>query len=222
LSGLQGAAMVVARKEPLPRYDVHCPLMSLPLACGTTLETVPADSPYLAPAAAAVALWEACLPPCRPRVGLVWSGERAHDNDLNRSISLATLMPLFDLADVTFVSLQHEVRAEDAKLLDSRPDVQPLGPKFKDFADTAATIACLDAVVSVDTAVAHLAGAMGKPLFLLLPYAADFRWLRERADSPWYPTARLFRQPQFGDWDSVVTVVRQELARDCCRWGRAA
>ncbi len=135
---------------------------------------------------------------------------------------LATLMPLFDLPDIAFVSLQHEVRDEDAALLRSRGDVLPIGADFKDFADTAAAIAALDAVIAVDTAVAHLAGAMGKPLFLLLPFAADFRWLRGRADSPWYPSARLFRQPQFGDWDSAVNVLRQELAQFATRRGRAA
>ena len=102
------------------------------------------------------------------------------------------------------------------------PDVLQIGPQFRILPTPPAAIALLDAVISVDTAVAHLAGAMGKPLFLLLPFAADFRWLRERTDSPWYPSARLFRQPQFGDWDSVVNVVRQELARHCCHCGRAA
>jgi hypothetical protein len=167
-------------------------------------------------------LWSVGARACRgrPLVGLVWSGERSHDNDLNRSMRLAALAPLFDLPDLAFVSLQHEVRDEDQALLESRGDVSPIGAGFKDFADTAAAIAALDAVIAVDTAVAHLAGAMGKPLFLLLPFAADFRWLRGRADSPWYPSARLFRQPQFGDWDGVVKLLRQELAlfamRRCC------
>jgi ADP-heptose:LPS heptosyltransferase len=196
----------------LPRYDFHCPLLSLPLACGTTLETIPGEIPYVTAADAEVATWRAGLPHRRPLVGLVWSGERAHDNDRNRSIPLATLAPLLDLSELAFASLQHEVREEDAALLASRRAVWRTTTPFRDFADTAAVIAQLDAVVAVDTAVAHLAGAMGKPLFLLLPFAADFRWLRERADSPWYPSARLFRQPRFGDWDSVVNVVRQELA----------
>lgn len=222
MSGMPGAAVVVARQETLPAYDFHCPLMSLPLACGTTLDTIPADIPYVTPATADVAAWRARLPSRRPRVGLVWSGERSHDNDLNRSIPLATLMPLLDLPDVTFVSLQHEVRTEDLDLLGSRSNVLPLGPQFADFADTAAALANLDAVISVDTAVAHLAGAMGKPLLLLLPFAADFRWLRERADSPWYPTARLFRQPQFGDWQSVVKVLWREVMQLGRSWGRAA
>jgi ADP-heptose:LPS heptosyltransferase len=135
---------------------------------------------------------------------------------------LATLAPLFDLPGIAFVSLQHEVRDDDTALLQSRGDILPIGAGFKDFADTAAAIAALDAVIAVDTAVAHLAGAMGKPLFLLLPFAADFRWLRGRADSPWYPSARLFRQPQFGDWDGAVTLLRQELAQFAKRYGRAA
>ncbi len=212
LSRMAGVETVVARKEPLPRFDVHCPLLSLPLACGTELPTIPAHVPYIAAVAEEVAAWQVRLPR-RPRVGLAWAGERAHDNDLNRSIPLATLAPILDVPDLAFVSLQHDVREEDAAVLQSRPDLLPIGSKFRDFADTAAAIAPLDAVISVDTAVAHLAGAMGKPLFLLLPFAADFRWLRERADSPWYPTARLFRQPQFGDWHSVVDELRRELAR---------
>jgi ADP-heptose:LPS heptosyltransferase len=147
----------------------------------------------------------------RPRVGLVWSGERAHDNDLNRSIGLAALAPVLDLPHLQLISLQHEVRERDARLLETRPDILQVGQKFSDFADTAAAIAQLDAVIAVDTAVAHLAGAMGKPLLLLLPFAADFRWLRERSDSPWYPTARLFRQRQFGDWTGAIEALRQEL-----------
>jgi tetratricopeptide (TPR) repeat protein len=222
LSRLQGAAAVIARDEALPHYDYHCPLLSLPLACGTTLETIPAHRAYIAPADAAIAFWRTRLPQRRLRVGLVWSGERSHDNDLNRSMRLATLEPLLDLPDVSFVTLQHEVREEDRALLQRRSDVGQIGGEFKDFADTAAAIALLDAVIAVDTAVAHLAGAMGKPLFLLLPFAADFRWLRERTDSPWYPTAQLFRQPQFGDWDGVVKVLRRELAERDVSCNRAA
>jgi hypothetical protein len=222
LSQMQGAAAVLARDAPSPRYDFHCPLLSLPLACATTPETVPAEIPYIAPAEADVASWRACLPRRRPLVGLVWSGERLHDNDLNRSMLLATLAPLLDLPDIGFVSLQHEVREADAAFLRSRSDVMQIGAKFTDFADTAAALYALDAVISVDTAVAHLAGAMGVPVFLLLPFAADFRWLRERADSPWYPSLRLFRQPQFGDWDSVVKLLRQELSQFGTRCGRAA
>jgi hypothetical protein len=212
MASLAGAAAVVARQEPLPAYDYHSPLMSLPFACGTALDSIPAGVPYIVPAAADVAAWDARLAQRRrPRIGLVWSGERSHDNDLNRSMPLATLAPLFDLPDVAFVSLQHEVREEDVGFLLGRPDIMRIGPLFKDFADTAAAIANLDAVVAVDTAAAHLAGALHKPLFLLLPYAADFRWLRERADSPWYPSAKLFRQHRFGDWTGAVDELRAAL-----------
>src|SRR5208282_3447569 len=211
LSALPGVAAVVARGQQLPSFDLHCPLLSLPLALATQPTTIPADIPYIVPAEDEIALWRQRLPQRRPLVGLAWSGDRSHDNDPNRSMRLATLAPLLDLPDVQFVSLQHEVRTEDVAVLQQRPNVLAFGPQFRSFADTAAALALFDAVISVDTAVAHLAGAMGKPLFLLLPFAADFRWLRERQDSPWYPTARLYRQSTFGDWDSVVGRVRREI-----------
>ena len=213
LSGLSDVAAVIARGEPLPAFDLHCPLLSLPLAFATEPATIPADSPYLAAPDDRIAVWRNRLPKARPLIGLVWSGDRSHDNDLNRSIGLATLTPLLDLPDVTFVSLQHEVRERDVPVLRQLPNLFRIEPGFFDFADTAAAVALVDAVVSVDTAVAHLAGAMGKPVLLLLPFAADFRWLRERPDSPWYPTARLYRQPKFGDWGSVVEILRQELVQ---------
>jgi len=208
---------VIPRGEHLPLFDCHCPLLSLPLAFATELATIPADTSYLAADDELVAHWRARLSARRPLVGVAWSGERSHDNDLNRSLRLETLLPLLDLPDITFVSLQHVVREEDAEVLHSRPNIVRIGEGFRDFADTAAAIAGMDAVISADTAVAHLAGAMGKPLFLLLPFAADFRWLRERQDSPWYPTARLYRQPKFGDWTSVVETLSQRLGRDIQR-----
>jgi len=213
LSGMAGVDAVIARGDGLPPFDCHCPLLSLPLAFGTQMDTIPARMPYIAPLAADVTGWRQRLPPRRPLVGLAWSGTRVHDNDLNRSLRLETLLPLLDVPDIGFVSLQHDVRDEDAAALQARPDVVALGGEFRDFADTAAAVAALDAVVAVDTAVAHLAGAMGKPLYLLLPFAADFRWLRERHDSPWYPTARLYRQRCFGDWHGVIATVREELMR---------
>jgi tetratricopeptide (TPR) repeat protein len=167
----QGIATVVARGEAPPHYDFHCPLLSLPLAFSTTLETIPADRAYITSADADVLRWRMHLPWQRRRIGLVWSGERSHDNDLNRSICLETLKPLLDLPEVAFVSLQHEVRDTDLPLLqsfESRGQVCAIGGQFKDFADTAAAVAQLDAVIAVDTAAAHLVGAMGKPLFLLL------------------------------------------------------
>jgi tetratricopeptide (TPR) repeat protein len=211
-SGMPGLDTVLARGAPLPCIDCHCPLLSLPLALGTTIETTPTEIPYIISVAEEATRWRMRLPRRRPLVGLAWSGERAHDNDVNRSMKLAALAPLLDRADVQFVSLQHDVREDDKETLRGRPGIVQIGHEFSDFADTAAAIAGLDAVVSVDTAVAHLAGAMNKPLFLLLPFAADFRWLRERRDSPWYPSARLFRQQRFGDWTGAVEKVAEELA----------
>jgi ADP-heptose:LPS heptosyltransferase len=204
---------VVAHGRPLPAFDLQCPLMSLPLAFGTELATIPADVPYLAAPAPDVAAGPGLPSDGRPRIGLVWAGDRLHKNDANRSMPLAALRPVLDLAPFRFVSLQQEVGEEDAALLRSQPGrVEAAGP-FRDFAHTAAVIAQLDAVIAVDTAVAHLSGAMGKPLFLLLPLGADFRWLRERPDSPWYPTARLFRQQAFNDWGRAVDGLCQELTR---------
>jgi tetratricopeptide (TPR) repeat protein len=202
---------VIPRGEPLPPFDCHCPLLSLPLAFATELTTIPAGTSYLAANDDEAARWRSRLPMRRPLVGVAWSGEQSHDNDLNRSLRLETLLPLLDLPDMAFVSLQHIVREEDASILRNHPNIFHIGEQFRDFADTAAAIAGMDAVISADTAVAHLAGTMGKPLFLLLPFAADFRWLRERQDSPWYPTAQLYRQPKFGDWKSVIETLSRQL-----------
>jgi tetratricopeptide (TPR) repeat protein len=211
LSGMMGIDAVIGRGEALPPFDLHCPLISLPLAFATEPSTIPAPVPYVSAADDDVRLWRELLPQQRLRVGVVWSGDPAHDNDVNRSIRLKTLAPLFDVADVDFVSLQHQIRDEDNGIVREFPSLFRLERGFRDFADTAAVIANLDAVISVDSAVAHLAGAMGKQVFVLLPFGADFRWLRERADSPWYPTAKLFRQPKFGDWPSVIENVSEEL-----------
>lgn len=210
-SGMAGVDAVIARGKPLPPFDLHCPLLSLPLAFATQPATIPADTPYIVPPDDDIAAWRKRLPLRRPLVGLAWSGERTHDNDLNRSISLETLLPLLDVPGLSFVSFQHDVRAADAHVLQNHSALVQIDQRFRDFADTAAAMTGLDLVISVDSAVAHLAGAMAKPFFVLLPFAADFRWLRERQDSPWYPTARLFRQPKFGDWASVIETIRLEL-----------
>jgi tetratricopeptide (TPR) repeat protein len=210
--GLDAVNTVVARGEPLPPFDLQCPLASLPLACKTQIATIPASLPYIAVAQDRVAVWRSHLPPRPLLAGLAWAGRPTHPNDRNRSLALERLRPLFAASEKTcFISLQHDVRGDDDSILRQHPDILRLGQEVKDFADTAAIISLLDVVVSVDTAVAHLAGALGKPVFLLLPYAADFRWLVGRPDSPWYPTARLFRQPRFGDWETVVTQVCDAL-----------
>jgi len=210
LSSLEGVT-VIASGAPRPPFDLHCPLLGLPLAFKTTIETIPAHSPPVAVPAERVSYWRERLPPGGPRAGFVWSGEASHKNDSNRSIALARFAALFENSPFRCFSLQSDLRATDGEVLAGLPNLIHLGGGLRDFADTAAIIALLDIVISVDTAVAHLAGSMGKPVLILLPYAADFRWMRGRDDSPWYPTARLLRQPAFGDWDSVIARAGDEL-----------
>ena len=212
LSRLEGIDMI-ARGEPLPPFDLHCPLLSLPLAFATKPEAIPASVPYLAPPVEHLARWRDRLPRQRPRVGFVWSGSPSHKNDRNRSIPLERLAALFEDPPLRCFSLQNELRDADNEVLRGLPNLVHLGGELRDFADTAAVISLLDVVISVDTSVAHLAGALGKPVVILLPYAADFRWMRGSDETPWYPTARLFRQPAFGDWDSVIARLGDELRR---------
>ena len=211
MSNLSGATQVISKGNPLPDFDYQCPLLSLPLAFGTRLETIPSPTPYLHAPAQASKAWQARLgPKTRPRIGLAWSGNAAHKNDQNRSIGLQFLSPLLDIG-ATFVSLQKDVRDADAAFLREREDILHFGDALKDFSDTAALISNLDLVISVDTSVAHLAGALGKPVWVLLTYVPDWRWLLDRDDSPWYPTARLFRQNDARTWDDVIARVRDRL-----------
>jgi tetratricopeptide (TPR) repeat protein len=211
MASLPGTAMIFARGDPLPAFDAHCPMPSLPLAFATTLETVPAQTPYLAAPADRIAQWRARLPAGAPRVGLVWSGNPRHKNDRSRSLSFDTLAPLVAVPGIDFISLQKEPRPADTEALARSHNVLDLGPELQDFGDTAAAISLLDLVITVDTSIAHLAGALHKPVWILLPTRVDWRWLLDREDSPWYPTARLFRQRAAGDWARVITRVRQEL-----------
>jgi hypothetical protein len=213
LSTAAGIQLVLTRGEALPYFDMHCPLLSLPLAFKTQLDTVPNSTPYLAASPELAAAWGARLGPRRgPRVGIVWAGSAGHRNDDNRSIGLASLLPLLPLG-LTFVSLQKEVSARDRQLLETNPAILRFGEDLRDFADTAAVMSLLDLVIAVDTSVAHLAGAMNKHVWVCLPFAPEWRWLLEREDSPWYPTARLFRQPKRGDWESVIQRLCSELAQ---------
>ncbi|KFL53760.1 hypothetical protein JM78_09510 [Burkholderia pyrrocinia] len=207
---LDGVDTLVARGEPLPPFDLHCPLLSLPLEFRTDLASIPADVPYLAADPARVARWRERLgASTRPRIGLVWSGNPLHLNDRNRSMTLADLLQLFD-DRYEWISLQKVVRDEDRPVLDASA-VRFVGDDLADFADTAALTALMDGIVSVDTSVAHLAGALGRPLALMIPHTPDFRWLLERDDSPWYPSARLFRQPEGGQWAPVVERIAADL-----------
>ena len=202
---------VIARGDALPPFDLHCPLLSLPLAFGTRPETIPATACYLAAPAERIEHWRARLPQDGPRAGFVWSGSPAHKNDASRSIPLVRLAALLESLPFACFSLQREWRDADRDTSRAVKNLVDLGPELSDFADTAAVISLLDVVVSVDTAVAHLAGALGKPVVILLPHAADFRWMRGRSDTPWYPTAKLMRQPASGDWDSVIASLAGEL-----------
>lgn len=218
LSTLDGADQVVAKEDPLPAFDLHASLMSLPHAFGTTLATVPAQVPYLRVDKDRVGAWARRLgPPARPRVGLVWSGGVPPDRwDLaRRNIPLRMLAPLAQ-ADVDFISLQKGELAE-RELADALaagwdgPALFDPAAELRDFSDTAALVENLDLVVTVDTAVAHLAGALGKPVWILNRFDNCWRWMQQRTDSPWYPTARLFRQQTFGDWSPVLAEVAQAL-----------
>ncbi len=212
LAGLDGVSGVIARGESLPAFDLHCPLASLPLAWKTELASVPADIPYLRVGEAALAAWRPRLEQLPGRkVALAWAGRASHANDANRSIDLALLEPLFSLPGMSFVSIQRELRPRDAERL-AAARVTHLGDDLHDFTDTAAVLAACDLTVCVDTSVAHLAGALGRPLWVLLPFQPDWRWTLNAERTPWYPAARLFRQPAPGDWDSVCNQLREALA----------
>jgi tetratricopeptide (TPR) repeat protein len=210
VTGLAGAAQIVARGDDLPRFDLQCPLPSLPLAFKTTLATIPSADPYLRTPRHGRQDWGALLGSKRfPKIGLAWAGNAKHVRDRERSMRLADLVTLLEI-DATFVSLQKDVRACDAATL-AGCGLLDFGERLEDYSDTAALISQLDLVISVDTSVAHLAGALGKPVWVLLTHAPDWRWLFKRDDSPWYPSARLFRQDARREWGTVVLRVRQAL-----------
>jgi hypothetical protein len=213
MAGLGGGATVIARGEMLPPFEVHCPLGSLPLAFKTEPATVPAKIPYLSADDAHLAKWSARLGALqRPRIAITWAGNASHDNDRNRSIGFSCFARLLSLP-ASFVSIQRDVRGEDLAPLAAANGVTQVGADLEDFCDTAAVMALCDLVITVDTATAHLGGAMGRPLWVLVPFAPDWRWTLNGETTPWYPTARLFRQTSPGDWASVIERVGAELTR---------
>jgi tetratricopeptide (TPR) repeat protein len=213
--GIGEKVQIVAEGEELPRFDYACALLSLPLAFATTLESIPREVPYLHADAARVAAWRGRLedPGQGQRIGVVWSGNPSHRNDRNRSIALATFRRIA-VPGCTFVSLQPDVRPGDRAALDEWNGLLAWGGELRDFADTAALVSALDLVITVDTSVAHLAGALGRPVWILLPHCPDWRWMLDREDSPWYPTAWLVRQPSPGDWESVLRRCRARIAEE--------
>lgn len=210
-NGLFALEALVKQGDPLPSFDCHCPLMSLPLAFQTTLSTIPSAVPYIKSYPEKERFWgEKLGPTSQLRVGLVWSGDLRHQNDKHRSIALAELMAALP-SSFEYLSLQSEIRDSDRQALENSDRLIHFGPELKDFSDTAALCSQMDVVVCVDTSVAHLSGAMGKPTFLVLPYNPDWRWLLERTNSPWYPTMQLYRQAQLGSWQSALENVSVNL-----------
>jgi len=207
LTQLPDCDRLIPQDAPLPTFDVHAPLMSLPRIFGTTVETVPVQIPYIK---AAGRRQEA---DGNFQVGIVWAGNPSHRNDRFRSSSLEAFQPLFEVANVSFYSLQKGTAAQQLQVGSNYP-VEDLSDRLETFVDTATAIAALDLVITVDTAVAHLAGAMGKPVWVLLMFAADWRWIIHRDDTPWYPTMRLFRQTSPGDWAGVFERVKEALKQE--------
>lgn len=212
LEGLAGVSQIVEWGTALPEFDIYTPLLSLPLAFGTRLENIPSSVPYLKSNEIKNLSWSNRLGvKSRPRVGLVWSGNPHHTNDHNRSLRLEELLDYLP-AGFDYVSLQKEVREDDREIL-NQSGLKQFSNELVDFSDTAALCELMDLIISVDTSVAHLAGALGKRTWILLPHVPDWRWLLERDDSPWYPTARLYRQSERGIWESVLRRVAQDLVK---------
>ena len=206
-----GTTGVFAREEPLPPFDLHCSVMSLPRAFRTMLDTIPADVPYLTIPPDRLRRWQQRLGEGtgRRRIAFAWAGSQG--GPWNRDIPLPALLPLLQRPDCEWHVAQVDITADDRTLLRDAPNVVDHSTALRDFADTAALVAAMDLVISADTALAHLAGALARPVWTLLPLGADYRWLMGRADSPWYPTMRLFRQPRLKDWPAVAAAVGAAL-----------
>jgi len=210
---VKGIKQVISMGEQSPPFDMHCPLLSLPLEFNTTIETIPAEIPYIKVNTAFLQKWKDKLSDdnSKLKVGLVWAGSPTFKRSHLKKCPLEMFSPLAHNEDITFYSLQKGKAAEQAKTPPDRMNLVDYTDEIDDFSDTAALIMNLDLVISVDTAVAHLSGALGKPVWTLIPFAPDWRWMLNREDSPWYPTMRLIRQPSPGDWESVINSVLKKL-----------
>ena len=211
-----GAGLLFDHWERAPEFKAYCALSGLPRLAGTRGDTIPAEIPYARADPAKSAVWaerlSALLPRGYRRIGIVWAGRPTHHNDRNRSVALATFAALTEIPGIALVSLQKGAAQAQIGGYWGRAPLVNLGPELRDFGDTMAVLESLEQVVAVDTSVVHLAGAMGKPALVMLPYAPDWRWLLERTDSPWYPTLRLFRQGPDRSWDAVVDAIAREIA----------
>jgi Tfp pilus assembly protein PilF len=220
---LSSTAQLVDRWDRCPPFAAYCPLSGLPRLHGTTLATIPRGVPYLRADPERTARWRARMQNLSPddvrRIGIVWAGRPTHNNDSNRSATLTAFAPLAEFEGTALISLQKGARQADIGGYFGQMPLLNLGAEIADFGDTMAVIEGLDLIITVDTAVAHLAGAMGRPVWVVLPFAPDWRWLLDRSDSPWYPNMRLFRQSRAGDWSSVMRQVAEALT---CRASAAA
>jgi tetratricopeptide (TPR) repeat protein len=212
MSSLKGSFTLIKEGQPLPEFDYHCPLMSLPLAFHTQLQTIPAQTPYLQADPAKQQDWLQQLgEKTKPRIGITCTGSMQQLNDHNRSSSFRHFAPLFELP-LEFHCLQKEIRPDDAQFIAEQGNIITHHQQLQDFSDTAALLATMDLVISVDTSIAHLAGALAKPVWVLLAYVPDHRWLMDRTDNPWYPSATLFRQTATADWAGVMMEVKERLS----------
>jgi hypothetical protein len=218
LANIPGVSQYCHRWTDVPGHAAHCRLSSLPYLFHTQLDTIPSQFPYLKVDPARVAHWRerlnATLPAGLKRIGLAWTGRPSHPNDRRRSMTLAQLAPLTSVGQAAFVSLQKPIPARSLAVMSMFPGMVNLADDLTDFGETAALVENLDLVITVDTSMAHLAGALGKPVWVLIPKAADWRWMLEREDSPWYPSVRLFRQQKPGAWDEVLERLRLALGRE--------
>jgi tetratricopeptide (TPR) repeat protein len=208
---LRGVDQIITTGDALPKFDACRGMMSMPLVFGTTLESVPNETPYLRADQAKVRRWRRIIEPGGIRVGLVWAGAAGYGNDRQRSLTLENFSPILRTPDVQFFSLQKGAATEQIAQLPAEIRPLNLSAELNNFADTAAAIENLDLVISVDTAVAHLAGALDKPVWTMIPFAPDWRWMSDREETPWYPTMRLFRQKHRGDWGDVITNIAEAL-----------
>jgi tetratricopeptide (TPR) repeat protein len=211
LRSLQGLSTLIAKGETIPHFDMHCPMMSLPLAFKTTVATIPNHVPYLSVAPETIERWRSRLAGPGLKVGIAWAGSQRFIKDAERSVLLQNILPLLAGDGVSYFCLQKDLREGDEVILDANPQIVRLDREISDFADTAAIMMSLDVIITSDTAVANLAGALGRKVWVLLPFIPDWRWSLDRDDTPWYPTATLFRQQKIGDWPAMVNRVSGEL-----------